>query len=180
MTAAGDALRRLVIDDARKRAASAASQIAGRLRTAAPPCLEWVHDEPSRPFPPHLALDTYAYETPDDPGLATSGAPRYAFVGPFFYIGDHGGCLCSETPVPREITVVLVEDGPNRITYRADTVLARSRMVSRPQPAGVLVGAGSAAFPTPPNPADAALDDPASRSTWWRDVVETWPDLLSR
>lgn len=180
MTAFGDALRDVVIRDARIRAATAANAMAGRLRNAAPPCREWVHDEPGRPFPPHLALDTYAFETDDDPGLSTAGAPRYAFVGSSFHVGDHVGCLCSEAVVAREITMSLVEDGPNRITYRADTQLARARMVSRPQPAGILVGAGAAAFATAAAPADAVQDDPARRSTWWRDTIAEWPDLLRR
>lgn len=179
MTATGDALRDLVLRDARIRAATAASTIAGRLRNAAPPAREWVHDEPGRPFPPHLALDTYIFETDDDVGLSTAGAPGYAFVGPFFYVHDHRGCDCSEAVVAREVTVVLVDGGPPTITYRADTSLARSRMVSRPQPVGILVGAGAASFADPAHPPDAVgAEDPARRSTWWQDIVNEWPDLL--
>ena len=176
MTTAGDALRELVLRHARIRAATAASELAGRLRVAAPPCREWIHDEPERDFPPHLALDSYAFEEDDDPGLSTGPWTGFAWVGGAFFVGDHIGCKCSEGIIPRTTSVTLTEDGPTRITYTASTELARARMAARPTT--VTVNGGGAVTLPDSNPADASVDDPARRSTWFAETVSLWPVFL--
>jgi hypothetical protein len=60
----------------------------------------WVHDDPPRPFQPHVRLDGRSY---------TEGQRRDAlrnpasFPGPVFFPGDHNGCRCTE-----EISLAMV------------------------------------------------------------------------
>lgn len=177
MTAAGDALRRTVREQAAKRAAFAAVAMEARLRAAAPQTKEWVHDEPPNPFPPHLALDTYAYEADDDPGLSSAGWPaRYAAVGPFFYPQDHALCRCYASPVPRTSSVRLTSITETTITYTADTTLAGVR--NPPRVGNVGLGGQSHTFGPGQAASDTAQDDPATRSRWFRDTVALWPQLL--
>lgn len=177
MTAVGDALARVVREDAAKRAALAAVALEARLNAAAPPCYEWIHDEPGRPFPPHERLDTYAYEEQDDPGL--SSYPPFTFVGPTFFVGDHKGCSCSTGIVPRTTTVRLTGTTATTITYTADTRLAGVRNPPRPGTVGFASG-GASIFAGGQAASDTPQDDPARRSTWFRDAVAQWPELLAR
>lgn len=56
--------------------------------------LEWRYgNEPRNTFPPHESLDGQRFLSWTDEALATT--PDYAWVGPFYRPGDHGGCLCS-------------------------------------------------------------------------------------
>lgn len=174
MTAAGDALRRTVREQAARSAAFAAVAMAARLRAAAPQTKEWVHDEPRRPFPPHETLDTYAYEYENDVGLQ-SRSP-YVFVGPYYHPQDHAGCLCFEGIVPRTSSVRLTSVTETRITYTADTQLAGVR--NPPRVGTVGVAQGPVTFGPGQAASDTAQDDPARRSTWFRDTVALWPQLL--
>jgi hypothetical protein len=67
---------------------------------------EWIwNDEGQLPFEPHLVLGTsgpdgggvqYAHD--EDPVLSTSGTGA-EWIGPFFFVGDHGGCRCDAVPI---------------------------------------------------------------------------------
>lgn len=59
----------------------------------------WVYGafERTHPFEPHQALDGVEFTGPDDPAIANlSGDFPYE---PYFYGGDHDGCLCDWEPI---------------------------------------------------------------------------------
>ena len=57
---------------------------------------EWVHGPTNKPFEPHLDLDGTEFARFDDEVLAnTSDFPNK----PYFYPGDHDGCLCDAMPL---------------------------------------------------------------------------------
>jgi hypothetical protein len=57
---------------------------------------EWVHGPSDRVFDPHLDLDGQEFATWDDPLLQSDGGWPYV---PFYYPGDHDGCLCDAMPL---------------------------------------------------------------------------------
>lgn len=65
---------------------------------------QWVHDDPDSPFPWHEDLNGVTFSSFDDPVLSTDLAldlpgSLASDIGPFFYVGDHAGCLCVVEPV---------------------------------------------------------------------------------
>lgn len=63
---------------------------------------EWVHDDPDHPFPWHEDLHGLRFATFDDEALSTAATDAPDFIGEFFYVGDHPGCLCIIEPVTDE------------------------------------------------------------------------------
>lgn len=62
---------------------------------------EWVYGITplEREFHPHRDIDGLRFATFSDPKLSTALDPRGAWVGPFFFPGDHSGCLCDYSAV---------------------------------------------------------------------------------
>lgn len=59
---------------------------------------EWVYGVADRTtFEPHLSLDGERFLSWSDDRLATP--PQYAWIGPYFFTGDHNGCQCSYMPM---------------------------------------------------------------------------------
>lgn len=66
----------------------------------------------SRPFAPwHTELDGVRFRTFADPKLDTT--PETAWIGPFFYPGDHAGCRCRVVPI-----IAVPEDDDGIIAQR--------------------------------------------------------------
>jgi hypothetical protein len=57
---------------------------------------EWVHGPTDRPFDPHLDLDGQEFTTFTDDVLQSDGGWPYV---PYYYPGDHDGCLCDAMPI---------------------------------------------------------------------------------
>lgn len=71
---------------------------------------QWQTGRPSQPFPPHQSLEGVTFDAWDDPRLGNlSSWPRT----PFFYPGDHSGCLCSAVPSLVRLSDLITEDTPS-------------------------------------------------------------------